>query len=259
VWTLYPDSFASYLNQHPPATTIPGLMNNSKVICRQRRNSLRRLLFPHHMQYFTYDIDLLRQALPVFSLQLADAMQNFYGTRAVQRARLVGKGVCFIHYRIGDFINAGVYISPSSVIAAVQSFPVRPQRIVWMDGGKNFTTKKAPLKEQIIKGDRVKATIMDGLIELGYEVTEGTADFPRLASNGVDSDFLLGSSGEFLVTGLGSFAITLAAASTQHVRFPAVDIFNPNDCTPKPLQRTKLVSRKEGYSFETYDVNIEVF
>lgn len=204
-----------------------------------------------------YDIDLIRQALPVFSPQLENAINNYYGPGVVRKALKLGKGVCFIHYRIGDFVSAGVYISPDSVVAAVESFPTRPNRIVWMDSGKNFTTKIV-LRGQIAAGERIKSAILDKLGELDYDVTVGTNGFPRLAANSVDSDFLLGSSGEYLVTGFGSFAITMAAASKQHVRIPAVDMYNPNDCTPRPVQHIRLMTRDE-YSFETYDVDMKKF
>jgi hypothetical protein len=232
-------------------------MKPSKVICHQSRNSVRRLLFPRHIQYFTYDIDLFERALPVFAPQLENAMVNYYGADIVERAQKVGKGVCFIHYRIGDFVQAGVFISPDSIVAAVEAFPTRPSQIVWMDSGSNFTTKVL-LDWHIAEGERLKADIIERLEELGYAVVIGTKSFPRFAANSVDSDFLLGSSGEYLVTGFGSFAITMAAASKQHVRIPAVDMYNPNDCTPQSVPPLKLESHN-GYTFETYEVGMQLF
>jgi hypothetical protein len=182
------------------------------------------------------------------------AMLNFFGAKNMSKAASVTRHLCFVHYRAGDFFDASSYISIDSLIQAADSLPKKPKKFVWMDGGRNFTTRDHLNNENIQLSLTLKEEFISAMRVRGNMVIDGTQSFPKFSGNDIDNDFLLGSSAEWLITGLGSFAITMAVAQQNHVRTPAVLVNNPTVCPLMLTQSEVIIRRESNKNWETYAV-----
>jgi hypothetical protein len=238
-----------------------------KGVARRRckdKKKLRLFAFAHNSllvdteEWTTNDNDHLLRALPTFSTELRMAMLNFFGAKNMSKAASVTRHLCFVHYRAGDFFDASSYISIGSLIQAADSLPKKPKKFVWMDGGRNYTARDHLNNENIQLSIRLKEEFISAMRVRGNVVIDGTQSFPKFSGNDIDNDFLLGSSAKYLITGLGSFAITMAVAQQNHVRTPAVIFNNPIVCPLVAVTPRVVLERESNKNWETYPVHVNV-
>ena len=171
--------------------------------------------------YITYSYDSLKKHIRPFRKELRKAMIDYFK----DLKRFYTPGQCVIHYRTGDFMNNVNYgariVTPKHIVNQVVD--LKPDSVLLLDGGSRFHAGEQTLTRlDPNRVDRVKNEIRQRLRDNHIFFTE--------ASGSADEDFVTMACADYLVTGLGSFAIAAAVANTTGtIRTPAMDLLNPND------------------------------
>jgi hypothetical protein len=182
-------------------------------------------------QFITYSYASLKEHVVPFRRELRKAMTDYFGD--LEKFRTPGQ--CVIHYRTGDFMNNSHYgvkiVTPKHIVDQVVD--LKPDSVLLLDGGSKFQGGEKTFASINHYGvDCVKNEIRERLRDHGITFKE---------SNGsADEDFVTMACADYLVTGLGSYAITASVANTiGTIRTPAFELLNPND-----MEEGKNYSRK---------------
>ncbi len=206
------DGFVKYLHNNPP---------NSKKI-RVGYNGPTALLSYSYMSLYNH--------LPVFRTNLYNAVVKFFANKEI----FYTPKQCVIHYRLGDFLLNKKYgvtmVTPKQIVDQVVL--LKPKSVLLLDGGLNFKGAETTFRNvdnAKKRGNLIKQEVRKRLTDNNIHFEESTRS--------ADDDFATMVFADYLVTGLGSYAITAAIANIHgKIRTPALKCLNPNDMKPHEEQ-----------------------
>tara|TARA_B100001175_G_C19459356_1_gene615665 strand:- start:210 stop:1067 length:858 start_codon:yes stop_codon:yes gene_type:complete len=171
--------------------------------------------------FLSYSYDLLKDHLVSYRRVLKNAIVKYFGTTE----RFYTANQCVVHYRTGDFLANKEYgssmVTPKQVVDQV--IHLKPQSVLLLDGGlKHKGAELITHTLDIDKATSLKKEIRERLNDKNIPFTESTQS--------ADHDFVTMACADYLVTGLGSYAITAAIANEHgQIRTPALKVLNPNE------------------------------
>ena len=187
-----------------------------------------------------YQYDAIKDTLPSFRKSLRKELDTYFGETAAYVP-----GECVLHCRLGDFMACNcplgdTVLAPDHFLKAIHSFTPRPQSVAMVESGLSWTSSSKKVEES----RRILDMIRSKLNAAGFNV--------RSVAGTPDEDFARMSYADYLVTGMGSFALAACVANTQgQVRTPAIGFLNPNDRPDLPAIPVERIC----HNWETFDAH----